>query len=148
MRARDLAVPQPSVRADAPASEAAEKLASVDIRAIFVLGPAGELLGVVSDSSLLRELLPSYVEEDRALAAVVEEEPADELWLWLGGRTAADLLPEDQETEVRVDADATLIEVASVMVRARTPLVGVVDDGHLLGGITINRLLSHLLARG
>jgi CBS domain-containing protein len=148
MRARDLATEQPAVGERAPASEAVERLAREDVRAIFILGTSGDLVGVLSDSSILRELLPSYVEEDRALAAVVEEEPADVLWRSLEEQTAVDLVPKAQEVEPKVDADATLIEVAVVMVRAHTPLVGVIEDGRLVGGITIDRLLSHLLARG
>ncbi len=96
---------------------------------------------------LLRRLLPLYVEEDRSLAGVVEEEAADVLWRRLEGRSVQDLLPDVKGQEPVVDADATLVEVASVMVRAATPLVGVVEAGVLVGGITLNDLLAHLLRR-
>ncbi len=147
MRARNLAGPQPAVRSDAPASEAAALLSRHDVRAVLVRGPEGELAGVLSDSMLLRRLLPLYVEEDRSLAGVVEEEAADVLWRRLEGRSVQDLLPDVKGQEPVVDADATLVEVASVMVRAATPLVGVVEAGVLVGGITLNDLLAHLLRR-
>jgi CBS domain-containing protein len=59
----------------------------------------------------------------------------------------ADLLPPDRPVEPVVDGDATLVEVASVMVRAGVRVVGVVQDGRLVGGIEIDHLISHLLER-
>jgi CBS domain-containing protein len=46
-----------------------------------------------------------------------------------------------------VDADATLVEVASVMTHAQVRLVAVVQNGRLIGGISIDHLLTHLLPR-
>lgn len=147
MKARNLASPQPMVRADAPASEAAATLARHDVRAILVMHEDGTLAGVLSDSALLRALLPPYVEEARALAAVLEEKAADVLWRRLEGRRASDLLPERGDEPPEVDGDCTLVEVASLMVRAAVPLIGVRDQGRLVGGITIDDLLTHLLVR-
>jgi CBS domain-containing protein len=92
-------------------------------------------------------LLPSYVEEADALARVLEEDSSDQLWQRLEGRTVRDLIVHGRETEPVVDGGATLVEVASVMVRAETPIVAVVEDGRLIGGITIDHLLTHLLSR-
>lgn len=146
MKARNLASPEPSVVNDAPASDAAAILARHDVRAVLVVNARGDLVGVVSDSTLLRRLLPRYVEEAESLARVLDEGAADVLWQRLEGLAVADLLPEDQEVP-QVEGRDTLIEVASVMVKSKTPLVGVVEDGRLVGGITIDHLLSHLLGR-
>jgi CBS domain-containing protein len=146
MKARNLASPEPSVASDAPAAEAAAILGRHDVRAVLVVNARGQLVGVVSDSSLLRQLLPSYVEEAEPLARVLEEGAADLLWQRLEGLFVGDLIPEDQEVP-QVEGRATLIEVALVMVRSKSPLVGVLEDGRLVGGITIDHLLSHLLGR-
>jgi CBS-domain-containing membrane protein len=145
MKARNLASPQPTLRDDAPAVEAATVLARHDVRAVLVVDRAAELVGVLSDSELLRTLLPPFVGESEALAHVIEEAASDLLFQRLEGRTVADLIPADRETRPIVDGDDTLIEVASVMVRSRSSLVGVIDDGRLVGGITIDDLVSHLL---
>jgi CBS domain-containing protein len=58
-----------------------------------------------------------------------------------------DLIVQNREEEPVVDGGATLVEVASVMVRAEAPIVAVVEDGRLIGGITIDHLLTHLLSR-
>ena len=147
MKARNLASPQPVVRADAPARDAASVLARHDVRAVLVVDERDEFLGVLSDSELLRGLLPAYVDQARMLARVLEEGAAEVLYRRLEGRSVADLMLDDGDVEPLVSGDDTLIEVASVMVRARAPAVGVMDDGRLIGGITIDHLLTHLLSR-
>lgn len=46
-----------------------------------------------------------------------------------------------------MNGEDTLVESASAMVRSRASMVGVVDDGRLIGGISIDDLLAHLLGR-
>lgn len=147
MKARNLVSPHPTVTVDAPATEAAALLSRHDVRAVLVVRPEGALAGALSDSTLLRYLLPPYVEEDSALAGVLEEAAADVLWQRLEGRRVRDLLPDDQEDVPLVDGDSTLVEVASVMVRTSSPLVGVREDDRIVGAITLNDLLAHLLQR-
>lgn len=146
MRARDLARRQPSVWVGAPASEAARALAETDVRALLVVDEGGRLVGVLSDSDLLRALLPSYVEEAGSLAGVLEEEAAELLWRQIQDRRVEELL-QDREVFPQVNGGDTLVEVASVMVRSRASLVGVVEGERLVGGITISDLLSRLLGR-
>jgi CBS domain-containing protein len=147
MKARNLASPQPVVRVDAPARDAAAVLARHDVRAVLVVDERDEFLGVLSDSELLRGLLPPYVDQARMLAHVLEEGTAEALYRRLEGRSVADLMPGNRDVVPLVGGDDTLVEVASVMVRARASAAGVVDDGRLIGGITIDDLLSHLLSR-
>ena len=147
MKARNLASPQPVLRSDAPAGEAAAVLARHEIRAVLVVDERERFVGVLSDSELLRGLLPPYVGEASMLAHVLEEGAAEILYRRLEGRLVAGLMPHDRDVVPVVDADDTLVEVASVMVRARASAVGVMDGGRLIGGITIDDLLSHLLSR-
>ena len=145
MKARNLASPQPTLRDDAPATAAATMLSRHDVRAVLVVDHAGTLVGVLSDSEFLRTLLPSFVGESEALAHVIEEAASDLLFHRLEGRAVADLMPAERETPPIVEGDDTLIEVAAAMVRSRSSLVGVIDEGRLIGGITIDDLVSHLL---
>jgi CBS domain-containing protein len=135
------------LRSDAPAGEAAAVLARHEIRAVLVVDERERFVGVLSDSELLRGLLPPYVGEASMLAHVLEEGAAEILYRRLEGRLVAGLMPHDRDVVPVVDADDTLVEVASVMVRARASAVGVMDGGRLIGGITIDDLLSHLLSR-
>ena len=145
MRARNIASRHYTVAAEAPASEAAGILSRLDVRAVLVVDAEGRLAGVLSDSRLLAALLPDYVEEDAALARVLEEDATDVLWRRLEGRSAADLLDAHEGPHPEVDGGARLIEVAAMMVHTRLSLVGVRDQGQLMGGISIDDLLTHLL---
>jgi CBS domain-containing protein len=117
----------------------------LDVRAVLVVDPAGGLAGVLSDSALLAALLPDYVEEDPALARVLEEDATDLLRRRLEGQTAADLLDAHEGPSPQVDGDARLLEVAAMMVRTRLSLVGVIDNHEVIGGISIDDLLTYLL---
>jgi len=145
MKARNLVSERGTVRTDDPASEAARLLAQQDVRAILVVNPSGAFAGVISDSDLLRRLLPPYLEDNEALARVLEESASEALSRRLEGRTVADLMPPDRDEVPVVLADDTLVEVAAVMVRARASLVGVLDGGRLIGGISIDALLARLM---
>jgi CBS domain-containing protein len=146
VKALGLAGPQETLQADAPAQEAALVLSRIQTSAALVVDD-DTFVGVVTDEDLLRALLPSYVGEADALARVLEEESSDRLWQRLEGRTVRDLIVQGRDEQPVVDGGATLVEVASVMVRAEAPIVAVVEDGHLIGGITIDHLLTHLLSR-
>lgn len=145
MRARNLASPRETIRNDAPAAQAATILARHDIRAILVVDEEGRFAGVLSDSELLHGLLPAYVEENVALARVLEESASEALYRQLENKTVADLMPADREVPPVVRADDTLVEAAVTMVRSRASLIGVVEGDRLIGGISIDDLISHLL---
>jgi CBS domain-containing protein len=145
MRARNLASPRETIRLDATAAEAAAVLARHDVRAILVVDASGGFAGVLSDSELLRALLPAYVEENEALARVLDESASEALHRSLESKTVADLMPADREAAPVVDVDDNLIEVAATLVHSRASLVGVVEGGRLIGGISMDDLVSHLL---
>jgi CBS domain-containing protein len=145
VKARNLASPQERLRYDAPAAEAAAVLARHDLRAVLVVGDVGEFVGVLSDSELLRALLPPFVGESQALARVLEEGASDVLFRRVENLSVRDLMPDERDAVPIVRGDDTLVEVADVMVRSRASLVGVLDEGRLIGGISIDDLISHLL---
>jgi CBS domain-containing protein len=46
-----------------------------------------------------------------------------------------------------VDPDATVLEIAALMARTRSPLVAVVDEaGMMRGAVTLDALLDRMLA--
>jgi CBS domain-containing protein len=145
MKARDIASRHPTLAADAPAADAAAELSRIDVRAALVVDRSGRLVGVLTDGRLLAALLPEYLEEDAVLARVLEEDAGERLWRGLEGRTVADLLGPQEGPRPEVDGDARLLEVAAMMVRTHLSLVGVVDRGELIGGISIDDLLTYLL---
>jgi hypothetical protein len=146
MVARDLAHTHPVLGLHAPAAEAAALIARPEIRAVLVTDDEQRLAGVLTDTTLLHNLLPPYLEASDSLVRVLDAEVTDELWRRLEGKQVADLLPV-QEGLPMVRGDATLLEVGVVMLRKATPLVGVWDRGRLAGGISLPALLHELLTK-
>ena len=147
MRARDMADQIPTVDLETDAMEAAQLLARHRIPGLVVRDAAGRPYTVLPGSQVLRFVIPSYVQDDPQLAAVYDEQAADELCGRLTGRPVRDLLPKrpDPDDLPVVEGDANSMEVAARMARLRSPLVAVVEGGEYVGAITVSQLLGHLL---
>ncbi|GAA1227413.1 MULTISPECIES: CBS domain-containing protein [Streptomyces] len=149
MRARDLAVEYEAVDVDSDAIQAAQLMAEHKLPGLLVLDRHGEPKAILPASQMIKVLVPAYVVEDPALAAVVDEKHADRLCQALSGRTVGDCLQDEAARPPVADPDDTALEVAALMARVRSPLVAVVqraDDGpRLLGVITASHLLHELL---
>jgi CBS domain-containing protein len=154
VRARDLAEDFPLVHPDTDALEATRLLVDRALPGLVVLDRTGRPLVVLPGSQVLRFSLPEYVEDDPSLAGVIPELEADRLCAALQGKTVAELMPGKEYLPKRdrdrpmVGPQATALEVASVMSRQHSPIVAVVEEGNVLGVITVHRLLGKLLDRG
>ncbi|GAA2588719.1 CBS domain-containing protein [Winogradskya consettensis] len=146
MLAADVAVTMATVTEGTPAREAAKVLAGQDLPGLIVVDHRGRPLTVLAGVQVLRMALPSYCQEDPALARVIGEADATVILDGIGDRTVADLLPRERRELPAVSPKATLLEVAAVMARANVPLVAVVDaDRVMTGAITLDSLLDHIL---
>ncbi|MGI5291524.1 CBS domain-containing protein [Nonomuraea polychroma] len=145
MRARDLAVEFPTVTMDTPALEAARLLAEQDLPGLIIVDD-GRPLSILPGTQVLRLAVPAYCQDDPALARVVDEAHADLFLRKLGGKTVRQCLPEQPRELPVADPKATVLELAALMARTRSPLAAVVDgDGRLIGAVTLQSLLDHAL---
>ncbi len=101
---------------------------------------------ILPASQVVRLLVPAYVQDDPSLAGVLSESMADRIADKLGGKSVAAVLPKLSQDMPVVKSDDTLVEVAAVMARNRSPLVAVVAGKDLVGVITASRLLEVALA--
>jgi CBS domain-containing protein len=146
MRARELAVACPTVGLDTAALDAARLLAGQDLPGLVVVDGRGLPLAVLPGTQVLRMAVPLYCQEDPALARVVDEAAADVLLRGLGDRTVAQCLPERRRELPLVEPDATVLEIAALMARTRSPLVAVADgEEGMLGTVTLDALLDRLI---
>jgi CBS domain-containing protein len=146
MRASDVARSFTTVTEATPAREAVRILAAQDLPGLVVVDGRRRPLTVLAGTQVLRMALPSYCQDDPALARVVEEGAADVILDGLGDRTVAELLPRTRAELPAVTPDATVLEVASVMARSNVPLVAVVGaDKVMIGVITLDALLDRML---
>jgi len=125
VRAEEIAEGFPVVSIDSDALDAAGLLAEHRLPGIVVTDPSGRPYAVLPASQVVRFIVPKYVQDDPSLAGVLEH---------LLNVPAA-------------DADDTIIEVAAIMARLRSPLIAVLKDGKLHGVITASRLLAAALRR-
>jgi hypothetical protein len=101
---------------------------------------------ILPGTQVLRMAVPAYCQDDPALARVIDEAAADVFLNGVAHRTVAELLPHERRELPVVDPDATVLEVAAVMARTRSPLVAVAGgDRRLLGAITLDALLDRML---
>jgi CBS domain-containing protein len=146
MRARDLAAPFPTVRSDTPALEAARLLAGRNLPGLIVVDDAGRPATILPGTQVLRMAVPTYCQDDPALARVIDEAAADVFLRGVGDRTVAELLTRDRRELPVVDPDATVLEIAAVIARSRSPLVAVAHKNErMLGAITLDAMLDRML---
>ena len=145
MHAEDIAEDFPVVSIDSGARDAARLLAEHRLPGIVVTDSAGRPYAVLPASQVVRFIVPRYVQDDPALARVLNDSAADRAAQKLGGKTVRDVLPEHLVDVPAANADDTIIEVAALMVRLRSPLVAVLKNGKLHGVISASRLLSAAL---
>jgi CBS domain-containing protein len=145
MRAEDLAEDFPVVTVDSDALDAARLLAEHRLPGIVVIDRSGKPFAVLPASQVVRFIVPRYVQDDPSLAGVLNESMADRAADKLGGKTVRDMLPDHLTDVPWAHADDTIIEVAAVMARLRSPLMPVVKDGKLFGVITASHLLAAAL---
>ncbi|MFC5176580.1 CBS domain-containing protein [Nocardioides taihuensis] len=149
MQAHELATPYPTVTLETPADEAARVLTEHRRPGLIVVDRRGQPLAVLGASQFLKLLVPGYVQDDPALARVLDEKFADQFCARLAEKSVKDLMPKEPAPLPVVNPDDTVLEVAAIMAARRSPLVAVVardDDGpRLLGAISVAALLEHVL---
>ena len=145
MHAEDIAEDFPVVSIDSNALEAARMLAEHLLPGIVVTDPSGKPYAVLPASQVVRFIVPQYVQDDPALAGVLNESVADKAAAKLGNKRVRDVLPEHLLNVPAANADDTIIEVAALMARHRSPLIAVMKDGKMHGVITASRLLAAAL---
>ena len=105
----------------------------------------GQPFAVLPGTQVLRLAVPSYCQDDPTLARVIDEAAADVFIRELGDRTVRRMPARPAERAAGRAADATVLEMAALMARTRSPLVAVVEHGRLVGAVTLDALLDRVL---
>lgn len=145
VRADQIAERFPVVTLDSSAMAAARLLAGERLPGIVVTDPAGLPCAILPASQVVRLIVPGYVQDDPSLAGVMSESMADRAAEKLASKLVRDVLPDPLPALPSVKADDTIIEVAALMARVRSPIVAVLDHDGLIGVITASQLLAAAL---
>ncbi|HYP96402.1 MAG TPA: CBS domain-containing protein [Mycobacterium sp.] len=146
MRAEKIAEEFPVVTLNSNALDAVRLLATRRLPGLVVTDTAGIPVTILPASQVVRLLVPPYVQEDPSLAGVLSESMADRVADKLGGKTVGEVLPKPPPDMATVKSDDTIVEVAAIMARSRSPLVAVMSGEGLVGVITAARILEVALA--
>jgi CBS domain-containing protein len=146
VRAEKIAEEFPVVTLNSNALDAVRLLATRRLPGLVVTDTAGIPVTILPASQVVRLLVPPYVQEDPSLAGVLSESMADRVADKLGGKTVGEVLPKPPPDMATVKSDDTIVEVAAIMARSRSPLVAVMSGEGLVGVITAARLLEVALA--
>ncbi len=149
MQAHELATPYPTVTMDTDAGVAARLLTEHGRPGLIVVDENEHPVAVLPGSQVLRMVIPRYVQDDPALARVLDEAHADKMCEVLNRKTVRDLMPSERKTLPVVAPDDTVLEIAAIMAANRSPLVAVVEErsrtAPLIGVVTVSSLLGRLL---
>ena len=131
MRARDLQTEMPIVTRETTAMEAARLIAGSNVVGLVIADAKGVPVALVSAVDVLTLMLPGYLIDDFSLAAVFDEQAAEELWGNLHEHTIGELVDDDEVSTRRIltiEGGDTVVEVAARMADARTQLALVKDS--------------------
>jgi predicted transcriptional regulator len=142
VHASELVEEYPLVGLDTDALEAAQIMAKSRLPGLVVTDESGRPYAVLPASQVVRFVVPQYIQADPSLAAVIDEPAADRIAAQLVGRKVRDLLPDDPAELPTVAAEDTVLELAAVMARMRSPLVAVLSESRIVGVVTASRLLT------
>lgn len=149
MQARDIAASVPTVTVDDPVAHAVRLMAVRRLPGLIVVDDRSRPVAVLPGTQVLRLAIPQSFQGDPALARTIDEGHADLFWHELSNLTVGDCLPRPAPKLVTVAPGATLLEVATLMARHHSPLLAVAEPGGgLIGGITLDRLLTSLAVSG
>jgi CBS-domain-containing membrane protein len=145
VRARDIMQPARVVRPGDPGVALLSAFEDPDVRAVAVIDDRGGTMGLLTEEDLLYACLPSYVIEDEALAGVLKDRFGTTLRQRIEGRPVQDVVNTTRRRHPPVEADDSFVEVAIALVRSGDPAVLVVEEGQVVGVITVDALLPALL---
>lgn len=147
MRARDVVGQVPMVEMDLPVVDAARILADQCVPGLIVVDTHGRPVAVLPGVEVLRLIVPAYIEYSVVIAQAIDESHADAFPEEMSHRTIRQCLPYQRVEPPVISAEATVVEIAAVMVGTGCPLAAVVDQSvSLLGVVTLDSLLKRMFA--
>lgn len=146
MHAADVTQTLPTVRPSDDILSAVRMVTRHQLPGLVVADDQGQVVGCMSSIDLLRLALPRYVQEEPGLARVFDEGHADRIAAALVGVMVSDVIAEASAHIPIVRSQATVMELAELMVERCSPIAVVARaQGGTLGVVTVNHLLEMLV---
>jgi CBS domain-containing protein len=130
-----------TVRPDATVAEAALQMRATGDGTLPVVDAEGNLLGVVTKSSLVRLCLPEYLEEVGDLFRSGEFEPFNEKVRKVGLLPVRDVMTENPPT---ASEDTPLAEVAALLITRHVRDIPILREGRVVGIIGLQDIIDQI----
>lgn len=144
MKVRDIMVTDPTV---VPASgtfyNLMEMLGKIRFHVIFVVDDKEKLVGVVTETDLLKVLMPKYLNSDDALFSIMSEDYFDKRCLECKDMDITEIMSKPILAATASEND-TIIKVAAAMLNRKIHAVPVLRDGKVVGIVSRLVLLRHM----
>lgn len=121
-------------------------LAGQDLPGLIVVDDQGLPISILPGTQVLRLAVPVYAQDDPALVRVVDEAHADAFLRPHADRPVRDAMSQQPRELPVTDPGATVLELAALMARTRSPLVAVVGEDGLEGAVTLQILMDWVVA--
>lgn len=147
MRIGDLMTPEPiTVPPDMTVGALVRLLAERHITGVFVTGPSGTPLGVVTEADLIRRLAPEQEEADLGWLTrlLIDADRAAARYARTHGTRARDVMT---PALIALTEDAPAAEAARLMRERRIRRIAVLREGRLVGVVSRADLLKAVAAR-
>ena len=143
MKAIDIAQPIPSITTGDSVTAAIHQMTEANLPGVVVVDADDRPLTVIPGTQVLKMAVLNAYHDDPALVRTIDEESADTFAHECNARSVGECLPAKLAKPATARSDATLLEVATIMLRGRSPLVAVVDKHKkLVGAVTLTALLG------
>ena len=142
MLARDLMTsPVTTIREDATVSDAAKLMLEKDVSALPVLNNSNKLVGILthSDFGLSPKFRPLVENVYSLLGTTTTPEHLEETAHQVGNKRVQDVM---RRNIITVQQDASIENLARLMMRSQIHRLPVVDDGKLVGIVTRHDFLK------
>jgi CBS domain-containing protein len=144
---RDVMTRSPvSVGPDTALGEAADLILKLNVRAVPVTGPGGEVLGILNDGHLLRHMLPQTVSQMTTgqMRAVKRKAAGKGVPVEPGQVPVREVM---DRSVLCLEEDQTIADVAALMLSKDVDRFPVTRDGSLVGWLTRGDIVRRLLGK-
>jgi len=143
MKAIDIVQPIPSVTTVDSVTAAIRQMTDANLPGVVVVDEQNRPVTVIAGTQVLKMAVLTAYHDDPALVRTIDEASADSFTHDCNQRTVGECLSDKKAKPITARSDATLLELATIMLRNRSPLVAIVDrDKKLVGAVTLTALLG------
>ena len=143
MRVKDIMDATPNlIRTSDTFEHLIKVLDAVKYRVVFVVDKEDKLVGIVTESDIVKVLIPKYISFDEFLISAIDENYLENKCIESRNLTIPEIMT---KTILSVHEDDTVIKAAAIMVVNKIHTLPVVRDSKIIGIVHLINLIKHIM---